>query len=99
MYLWTNNGVGISEMLIFSDSATTTPRTRDTSFTIYFAYNVEFSIKANLEAGMLQFLIHTMVAFDLRMSHDFDPKSFWQVTEIKNVKFVSGVYLSNGVNW
>lgn len=79
MYLRTNNGVGISEMLIFSDSATTTPGTRDTSFTIYFANNVEFSIKANLEAGMLQFFIHTMVAFDLRMCHDFNPKSFWQV--------------------
>lgn len=60
MYLRTNNGVGISEMLIFSDSATTTPGTRDTSFTIYFANNVEFSIKANLETGMPQFFIHTM---------------------------------------
>lgn len=79
MYLWTNNGAGISEMLIFSDSATTTPGTRDTSFTIYFANNVEFSIKANLEAGMLQDFIHAMVAFDLRMCHDFNPKSFWQV--------------------
>lgn len=52
MYIRTNMGAGsYTEIVIFSDSATTTPGARDTTFTNYFVYNVEFSIKANLVAG------------------------------------------------
>lgn len=45
------------------------------------------------------FLLHIKIAYDLRVCHDFDPRSFWQVQghwKKKVQKFVSGLYLSYG---
>lgn len=64
-------------MLIFFDLVIIIFRIIDIFFIIYFVYNVEFSIKVNLEVGMLQFFIYIMVVFDLRMSYDFNFKLFW----------------------
>lgn len=52
MYYRTNNGVGSdNENIQFSDSATTTPGSTDTSFNQYGVTNIEFSLKANLAPG------------------------------------------------
>lgn len=59
-------------MLIFFDLVIIIFGIRDIFYIIYCFYNVEFSIKVNLEVGMLQFFIYIMVVFDLRMCYDFD---------------------------
>lgn len=64
-------------MLIFFDLVIIIFGIRDNFFIIYFVNNVEFSIKVNLEVGILQFFIYIMVVFDLRMSYDFNFKLFW----------------------
>lgn len=52
MYHRTNMGTGSSnEDILFSDSATTTPGSTDSSFASYSVTNIEFSLKANLAPG------------------------------------------------